>query len=194
MSAPRDLPASYKCHCSPLSWELPAPSLSRSFRSGIAFGRRIAEMERVSETLHLPVKIQWGRPNSLKSEPFQKLDLLFSGIAAQESVVEKLFQPRFHFERCFGSPFDELESLGFPAHQPTIQDDLDAERLEVDVPGLDQRIQERDAILVRYVEDIRIQELENADAHLFITAIAESSEPAKPTFITWILRENRCYR
>src|SRR5256885_5690501 len=46
----------------------------------------------------------------------------------------------------------------------------------VDVPGFNQRIQERDAVLSRDVEDVRIEELEHDDPHLLIAAATERSE------------------
>ena len=39
-----------------------------------------------------------------------------------------------------------------------------------------------DAVFIRQVKDIRIQELENDDPHLFIALVAESSHPAEPAF------------
>ena len=66
--------------------------------------------------------------------------------------------------------------------QSAVQDDFHAEGLEVDVPGFDQRIQERDTVLNRHVEDIRVQELENHYPHLLIASIAELSHQAEPVF------------
>jgi hypothetical protein len=70
-----------------------------------------------------------------------------------------------------------------PRDQATIQDDLDPESREVDVPGLDQQIQKPDATFIRNVQDTGIQELENADAHVHIASVAEPSEQAEPFFV-----------
>src|SRR5260370_12971759 len=69
-----------------------------------------------------------------------------------------------------------------PIRESAVQDDFYAERLEVNVPALDQRIEEGDAVSDRYAENIRVQEFQNRDPHLFIASLAESSHQAEPFF------------
>src|SRR5882724_4910321 len=69
-----------------------------------------------------------------------------------------------------------------PAGEPAVQDDFDAEGLEVNVPALDQRIEEGYAVSDRDTENIRVQEFQNRDPHLFIASLAEPSHQAEPFF------------
>ena len=82
-----------------------------------------------------------------------------------------------------GVPLDELESLDVPRDDPGIKHDVQRERREVDVPGFDQRIQERDAVLPGQMEDVRIEELEDDDAHLLEASAAEVRDHAKPVLV-----------
>src|SRR5947207_3745199 len=71
--------------------------------------------------------------------------------------------------------------------QSPVQYDVHAKSLEVDIPGLDQRIEERHAVRDRDMENIRIQELEDGDPHLFIAALAQASHQAEPLFTVQFL-------
>src|SRR5437763_13396706 len=52
-----------------------------------------------------------------------------------------------------------------------------------DVPGFNQRIQERDAVLSGHLEDVRIEELEHDDPHLLVAAATELSHHPEPVVI-----------
>ena len=79
-------------------------------------------------------------------------------------------------------PFDKLNFLRLTRNKPPIQNDFHAESREIDIPGFDQRIQEGNAVLRGHVEDVRVQELEDADAHGFVAFAAKSPERVEPGF------------
>ena len=83
----------------------------------------------------------------------------------------------------FGFQFDELEFLHVPHDESLVQDDFQSERRKVDVPGFNQRIQERDTVLNGHVEDVRIEELEHENAHLFIAPAADLRHRPEPGFV-----------
>src|SRR5712691_4694770 len=68
------------------------------------------------------------------------------------------------------------------SRQSPVQYDFQRKGLEINVPALNQRIKECDAVFDRHLEDIRIQEFENRDPRLFIAALGESSHQAEPFF------------
>src|SRR5256714_7068199 len=82
-----------------------------------------------------------------------------------------------------GFPLDKLESLRHSWDDAVVEDNLQTERRKVDVPGFNQRIQERDAVLSGHVEDVRIEELEHDDPHLLIAAATEPSHHPEPVVI-----------
>src|SRR5512146_1350334 len=123
-------------------------------------------MERVSEVLQLPVVVHWSRAPALEIEPPEKRDFLLARRAAECGILQKLPEPRLFHEDLSSLAFDKPESLNVSGDHSRIQNDVQSERREVDVPGFDQRIQERDAVLRGQVEDVRIEELEHDHAHL----------------------------
>src|SRR2546428_3166808 len=125
-------------------------------------------MERVSEVLQLPVVVQGRRTLSLELQAPEKFDFLRGRGAAEGGILKELLEAGLVADGLSGLLLDELESLRLPRDDFVVQDDLQTERRQVDVPGLDQRIQERDAVLSGQVEDIRVEKLEHDDPHLFI--------------------------
>src|SRR5438309_9906952 len=99
-----------------------------------------AKMERVSEVLQLPVIVEGRRPLALELQPLEKLDFLRGRGAAEGRILKELPQPRLFADGLFGFPLDKLESLHLPRDDAVVQDDLQTERREVDVPGFNQRI------------------------------------------------------
>src|SRR2546430_10445418 len=116
-------------------------------------------MERVPEVLPLPVVVQGGRPLALELQPLEKRDFLRGRRAAERRILKEFLEPGLFAGRLFGVPLDKRESLRLPGDDAVIQDDLQTERRQVDVPGFDERIQERDAVLRGHLEDVRIEEL-----------------------------------
>ena len=53
--------------------------------------------------------------------------------------------------------------------------------------GFDQRIEERDGVFDRDVEDVRLQELEHDDPRLLVASAGESSHESKPRLIVQFL-------
>src|SRR6266478_2599492 len=78
--------------------------------------------------------------------------------------------------------FDKLEFPCVTGNQSAIQDNFHAESRQIDVPGFDEWVQKRNTIFARYVEDVRVQELQNAHAHRFVATAAESRYGLKPGF------------
>src|SRR5688572_4794667 len=98
---------------------------------------------------------------SLEPQPLEECNFLFSRGAAEGGILEEFVESRLFHEQLVGFPFDELESLRMPRHHSGVQQDVQGKRGQVDVPGLDQRIQERDAVFTGEMEDVRIEELED---------------------------------
>src|SRR5947208_2774497 len=113
-----------------------------------------AKMERVSEVLQLPVIVDGRRPLALELQPLEKLDFLRGRRAAERRILEEFLEPGLLADRLFGFPLDKLESLRLPWDDAVVEDNLQTERRQVDVPGFNQRIQERDAVFSGHVEDV----------------------------------------
>ena len=64
-----------------------------------------------------------------------------------------------------------------------VQKDVHSEGCEVDIPGLNDRLQKRHAVRGRKVEDVLIQKLQNGDTHLFVTSLTEPGHPLQPFFV-----------
>src|SRR6266508_5666134 len=129
-------------------------------------------MEWVPQILQLPVIINWGRSLSSQLQSLQKRDFLFGVVATQGCILEELFEPWFYGDGAGGRLLGKLESLPDARGQPPAQRNFHAKALQVDIPRVDHRIQEGDAVFNGYVKNVRIQEFENRNAHLLITALA----------------------
>src|SRR5207237_3736759 len=131
-----------------------------------------AEMERVSQVLQLPVVIKRSRPLFFEPQPLQKLDFLVGSIIAERAILEELLKARLYDERLLRFALDELKSLQVPQSQSAVENNFHPEGLEINVPGFNQRIEKRHKVFNRHFEDIRIQELENGDPHVFVASVA----------------------
>ena len=60
--------------------------------------------------------------------------------------MKKFGEAGFFAGQLAGFPLDELESFHISGDHPGVQGDVQSKGREVDVPGLDQRLQERDAL------------------------------------------------
>src|SRR5207248_10283522 len=123
-------------------------------------GLGCATMAPFSEALQLPVIVERRRPLVLELQPLEKRDFLRGRRAAEGRILQEFFEPRLVADRLCDFLFDNSESLRLPGDDAVVQDNLQTERRQVDVPGFNQRVQERDAILSGHVEDVRIEELE----------------------------------
>src|SRR5229473_1785012 len=117
-------------------------------------------MEWIPQVLQLPVIVDRGRFLSSQLQRLQKLDFVFSGIAAQRSILEELFKPWFQGDRLLRVLFGKLKSLPAACREPAVQNNFHTKGFEVDIPGVDHRIQEGDAVFNRDVKNVRVQELE----------------------------------
>ena len=91
---------------------------------------------------------------------------------------------------CGGSCSANSNRFRLACREPAVWDDFHAKGLEVDIPGVDDRIEEGDAVFNRDVEDVRVQKLENGNAHLLVAAAAELGHQAQPLFILQFLFGN----
>jgi hypothetical protein len=106
-------------------------------------------MERIAQALQFPIVVQLRRPIAGKGQLLEKRELFSRHVAAQSRILEKLAKPGLLVDRRRVLSFDELESLRVSARQSTVQDDFHAEGRQVDIPGLDQRIEKRHAVIRR---------------------------------------------
>src|SRR5256886_15592027 len=91
-------------------------------------------MERVPEILQLPVVVQGGRPLALERQPLEKGDFPRVRAAAEGRVLKEFLEPGLFARRLFGVPLDKRESLRLPWDEAVVQDNLQTERRQVDVP------------------------------------------------------------
>ena len=104
-------------------------------------------MQSVPKVLQFSVIVEWRRMPSVEAQPLEKLDFLFGDIAAERGIFQKLLKPGFCGKRRPWFLFDKLEPPQAAGRQPAVQKHLHAESLQIDVPGLDDRVQERDTIV-----------------------------------------------
>src|SRR5690242_851020 len=147
----------------------------------------LAKMERVPEVLQLSVIVERRRSFTLELQPLEKLDFLRGRRAAQGRILKEPLESRLFDEVLFGFQFDKLKLLHVPSDQSVIEDDFQSKRRQVDVPGFNHRIQERNAVFNGHMEDIRLEELEHEYAHRFVAAAAEFRHPPQPRFVLQFL-------
>src|SRR5207247_2920615 len=135
------------------------------------------------EALHLAVIVAWRRPLALELQPLEKRDFLRGRRTAERRILKEFLEPGLFADRLVGFPLDKRESLRLPWDDAVVEDNLQTERRKVDVPGFNQRIQERDAVLSGHVEDVRIEEREHGDPHLHIAAATEPRHHPEPVVI-----------
>src|SRR6266487_6060405 len=104
-------------------------------------------MQRVPEALPLPVIVEGRRPRVREPQLLEKRDFLDGCAAAERRILKEFLEPGLFADRLLGFPLDKLESLRLPWDDAVVKDNRQTERREVDVPGFNQRIQERDAVL-----------------------------------------------
>ena len=68
-----------------------------------------------------------------------------------------------------------------------VQDDVEGKGREVDAPGFDQRIEERDAVLGGEVEDVGVEELQHDHPGLFVASVAQLRHHMEPVVILQLL-------
>src|SRR5438046_9620682 len=115
-------------------------------------------MERVSEALQLPVIVERRRPLAVELEPLEKLNFLRGRRAAQGPVLQESLEPRLFDEVLLRCQFDKLEFLHVPSDQSVVQDDLQSDRREVDVPCFVMRLEARYPVLCGHMASARLDE------------------------------------
>ena len=88
------------------------------------------------------------------------------------------------------SSFGELKSLHAIEGQAAIENHLDRESIEVDVPRLDERALGSDESSSEDAKQIGFEELENHDAHLGVAAVAEPRDQTQPVFVVQFFADN----
>src|SRR6267378_5836650 len=114
-------------------------------------------MERVPEILQFPIIVEGRRSLALELQLLEKRDFLRCRRAAEGRILKEALEPGL-FDEGLGLQLDKLKPLHISGDQPVVQDDFQSKRPEVDVPGRNQRIQERDTVFNGYMEDVRIEE------------------------------------
>ena len=105
-------------------------------------------MQRVSQILQLAVVVAGDRQSAPELQRFEKLDLVFCRTATQGGILEERLESRFFAGRCDSFPFHELESFGVFGRQAPISTQSPSRTAQVDVPGFNQRIEKRRAVLI----------------------------------------------
>src|SRR2546426_1005717 len=144
-------------------------------------------MERVPEVLQFPIIVQGRRPLAFEPQLLEKRHFLRRRRAAEGRIVKEPLEPGLFDELLFRFQLDKLKLLHVSGDQSVVQDDFQGKRGEVDVPGCNQRIQERDAVFNGYVEDVGIEERENDAAHLLVAAAAQLRHCPQPRFVLQFL-------
>ena len=141
------------------------------------------EMERIPEVLQFPVIVEreWVVfPGT--SVFFRKSISSGVAFAPSESVSRNSLSPGSCSRRFAGFPLDELKFFGIARSESLVQYNFDGKRREVDIPGLNERIEEADAIFNRNVENVGIQKFEDSDSHFLVTPAAHSCYKMQPVF------------
>src|ERR1700733_10288040 len=102
---------------------------------------RIVEMDRIAEVLQLSVVIDRERALSFELEHLQKLDFFLGRIAAQGLIPKKLSEAGFHRNGRLGLLFHKFELPEIPRSHSAVEPDFHIERIQIDVPVLNQNIE-----------------------------------------------------
>src|ERR1051325_8043084 len=127
-------------------------------------------MQRIPQALQHAIEKEGRRSLLRKRQPLEELDFLGRCRAAEGGIPEVLEEPGL---RLGSLPLDEFESLRLPGDDRVVQDNLEAERRQIDIPGLNQRFEERDAALGRDVEYIGVENLSYEHPPLLVAAPQE---------------------
>src|SRR5580658_46371 len=106
------------------------------------------KVERIAQVLQLSIIIQRSGMPAWDMQRLEEFDLPLGSIAAQRLVVEELFEARFQCERLRWLLFCKLKPHAAARRRPPIHDNFHGESHQVHIPGMDDRIEERDAILI----------------------------------------------
>src|ERR1700676_770874 len=147
----------------------------------------LGKVQRVAEALQFAVVVERGWAVVLELEALEEVDFFAGGIGAHCRNGEKFVKARFFGGKGVRLHFDKLKFHELRGSKALIQDDFHGEGLEVDVPGVDQGIEESGAMVDGDVEDVGIEEFENDGAHFFVGALAEFGDSAQPVFVVELL-------
>ena len=111
----------------------------------IALSLHSPKMQRVPEVLQLSVVVERAGPPSFESQPSQEFNFVSGHLAAEQGILKEFSEPGFVLLREPRFLFNEFESLRGPRDESVVQHKPNAETREVDVPGFEQRVQERNA-------------------------------------------------
>ena len=141
--------------------------------------RRIAEMQGISKVLQFTVVKERSGVSPPKFERLEELDFLRGSSGTERSLLKEFLQPPLLIASTLWL-FNERKLLNVPRSHSAVQNDLKAESCKVNVPGFNQGIQERDAILIRHIEHVCIQKFENRHPHILVASIGEPAHQAEP--------------
>src|SRR3954469_20850204 len=145
------------------------------------------KVECVSEILYLPVVVKRRRPLAVELEPLEKGDLFIGRVAPERRVVQELMKTGLFDRLIVGFLLDKFESPDVARDDTVVQDDVQGKGRQVDAPGFDQRIKERDAMLGGEVEDVGVEELQHDHPGLFVAPVAQLRHHMEPVVILQLL-------
>src|SRR5437764_9983134 len=96
-------------------------------------------MQWVTQVLKLPVVIKVSGPSSVELQRLEEGEFLCRGASAQACVGKELLEPRLHCRKRIWSDLRKLEPLSTTRNQFAVGNHINAKRLEVNVPGLNQQ-------------------------------------------------------
>lgn len=83
--------------------------------------------------------------------------------------------------------FDEFKTFATARREPGIEHHIHGERLQIHIPGVNNRIEKRDAILNRDIEDFSLEKFQARHSHLLITAASRLCHQTQPVFTFQLL-------
>ena len=113
-------------------------------------------MQWVTQVLKLTVVIKVSGPSSVELQRLEEGEFLCRGVSAQACVGKELLKARLHGRKRIWSDFRKFEPLSTTRNQFAVWNHINAKRLEVNVPGLNQQPEKRGANLVRDLERLAL--------------------------------------
>ena len=118
------------------------------------------EMKWIPQVLQFPVIINGGRPLALATSEPSETRFPLRWHRRSGTRPSGIVRAPVLWRRAVEAPvLANSNRFRLACRQPAVQDNFHAKGLEVDIPGVDHRIEERDAIFSRDVEDVCVQKL-----------------------------------
>src|SRR3954470_16529966 len=105
-------------------------------------------MQWVTQILKLTVIIKVSGPSSVEPQRLQEGEFLCRGVSAEACIGKELLEARLHRRKRIWSDFRKLEPLSTTRNKFAVWNHINAKRLKVNIPGLNQQHEKRSAILL----------------------------------------------